>query len=150
MKPPHRFVLVAARLLLGGAFVYLGAVKAVDPIAFLKTVRLFGITDSPIALNLIAAILPWFEVCCGVLLLASVKARAAAALQFAMLAVFTVVVIARAVTLQHGTGVAFWLIRFDCGCGSGEIVVWLKLLENVGMMLLAALLVAAGSAHKPS
>ncbi len=144
MTSLHRSILIAAWLLLGAIFIYLGLVKVVDPVAFLKVVRLFDVMGSPLALNLVAAVLPWFEVFCGVLLLSAVKARAAAALQFAMLTVFTVLVIVRAFTLHQQTGVAFWLVRFDCGCGSGEIIVWAKLLENLGMMFLAGLLIAAG------
>jgi len=31
-------------------------------------------------------------------------------------------------------------IKFDCGCGGGEVVIWKKLIENSALILLAVLL----------
>src|SRR4051812_17969625 len=66
------FPAVLARWILGGVFLYMGLSKALHPVDFLKLLRQFELPGSPIWLNLIAAILPWFEIACGLLLVAGV------------------------------------------------------------------------------
>lgn len=137
----HPGTLVAARVVLGAIFVYLGLVKAVDPVAFLKQVRQFDVIQTSLLLNLTAATVPWFEVFCGVLLLAGVKVRAAALLQLVMLAAFTLVVTLRALAMQENSSIPFCSIHFDCGCGTGDVFVCMKLVENTAMMLLSGFVV---------
>src|SRR5882672_9184496 len=72
------YVAVLARWVLGGVFIYMGMSKAVHPEEFLKLVRDYEIIGNPLALNLIAAALPWFEIFCGLLLLAGVAVRGTA------------------------------------------------------------------------
>lgn len=141
MKPVTPGVLTAARILLGAVFVYMGAVKVVDPVAFLKLVHAYDVFQTAPALNLIAALLPWFEVFCGLLLVSGMKARAAALLQLALLLGFSVLIAARGIALGHVGATPWWAVQFDCGCGTGEVVVGLKLLENAGLILLAAVVV---------
>ncbi len=140
----------AARILLGGIFLYLGVVKALDPVGFLKLVRQFDVVHSPPILNFTAAVLPWFEIFCGALLLLGVKTRAAALLQTILLAGFTGLVAWRALAIYRAGGTPFCAIRFDCGCGTGEVLICLKLVENTAMLLLAAFVVANGSRTPPS
>jgi uncharacterized membrane protein YphA (DoxX/SURF4 family) len=134
-------VLLGTRLLLGAVFLYLGVVKALDPADFLKLVRAFHIVESAPMLNLVAAVLPWLEVFCGALLLLGIKIRAAALVQLGLLVVFTAAVAWRAIAIHRMGATPFCAIRFDCGCGTGEMLVCMKLVENTGLMLLAALLV---------
>jgi uncharacterized membrane protein YphA (DoxX/SURF4 family) len=129
---------VLTRWLLGALMVYMGWVKAVDPVDFLKLVRQYDLVQSPMLLNSIAAMLPWFEVFCGLLLLAGVAVRGAAAMLLLMLMPFTAVVLDRALVIHSATGVAFCAVRFDCGCGAGEIQICHKLLENGVMVFLSA------------
>jgi uncharacterized membrane protein YphA (DoxX/SURF4 family) len=63
---------VLARWLLGAVFLYMGLNKALHPVEFLKMVRQYDLVQSSLLLNSIAAALPWFEVFCGLLLLAGV------------------------------------------------------------------------------
>ena len=132
---------IAARLVLGGIFVYLGAVKAADPVAFLKLARQFDVITTPPALNVIAAVLPWFEIVCGALLLLGIKPRAAALLQFILLLGFTALVVIRALAIHRTGGVPFCAIHFDCGCGTGEVLVCMKLIENLCLLVLAGMIV---------
>ncbi len=136
------YTAVLARIALGVVFIYLGVAKAVDPVAFLKLVRQFGVLESPPALNVIAAVLPWFEVFSGMLLLLGVKPRATASVQFVMLAGFTVLVLARAIAIYRSGGVPFCAVKFDCGCGTGEVLICMKLAENAGLLVLAGLVAA--------
>ena len=62
---------VIGRWQLGIVFIIMGLHKALPhPEAFLKLVRQYDLVTHPLLLNAIGAALPWFEVFCGVLLLA--------------------------------------------------------------------------------
>jgi uncharacterized membrane protein YphA (DoxX/SURF4 family) len=121
---------VLARWLLGAAFVYLGLNKALHPVDFLKLVREYDLVQSSLPLNSIAIVLPWFEIFCGLLLLAGVAVRGTALLLVLMLVPFTVVVIRRALALQAARHIPFCAVKFDCGCGTGEVFICRKVLEN--------------------
>jgi uncharacterized membrane protein YphA (DoxX/SURF4 family) len=127
-----------ARWVLGGFFIWMGWHKAIEPVAFLKLVRAYELVTTPLLLNLIAAGLPWFEIFCGALLIVGVFPRAAALLILAMLVPFTLAILRRALHLHETGGLPFCLIKFNCGCGSGEVFVCRKLTENLGWIFLSA------------
>jgi len=136
---------VAARWLLGATFCYMGSVKVLHPVEFLKLVRQYDLVHNPVLLNSIAAALPWFEVFCGVLLIAGVAVRGSATMLVLMLVPFTVVVLRRALAMQAAQDIPFCAVKFDCGCGAGEIVICGKLVENAALLLLACwMVVGAG------
>ena len=95
-------------------------------------------------LNMIGAALPWFEVYCGVLLLAGVAVRGAALNLVAMLVPFTLIVLKRALAIAAASGIPFCAVKFDCGCGAGEVFICHKLVENTVLLLLSAWLLAGG------
>jgi len=131
-------VTLLARLGLGGLYVFMGLSKAAQPVEFLKLVRQYELVDAPFWLNLIAATLPWFEVFCGLLLLTGIAVRGAALVSLGMLIPFTAVVWQRAEVLQQASQIPFCAVRFDCGCGAGEVQICYKLIEN-GLLLLLSL-----------
>ncbi|MGQ0553459.1 MAG: MauE/DoxX family redox-associated membrane protein [Planctomycetota bacterium] len=133
--------LLLARLVLGGSFVWLGALKAADPAAFLVAVRQFGVVSDThaLSLNLLAATLPWVEIWCGLLLLLGIGVRGAALTLLLMLVVFTLAIFQRATQIQAAEGLRFCEVAFDCGCGTGIVPVCSKLAQNVGLLLMAAL-----------
>ena len=134
---------VLARWLLGAFFLYAGMAKALQPADFLKLVRQYDMVTNPILLNGIASSLPWFEAFCGLLLLCGVAVRGAACVLVLLLAPFTFIVFRHALAIQGAAGIAFCAVKFDCGCGTGEVYICHKLVENgVWMMLLLGL--AAG------
>ena len=148
---------VAARWWLACLFIYMGLNKALpNPQDFLKLVREYHMVSTPWLLNSIAAALPWFEVFCGVLLLLGVAVRGSALMLIAMLVPFSAIVLRRALQIWHDPqpllmGVtaakpqSFCAIKFDCGCGMGEVFICHKLIENTVLMLLSAwLLTGAG------
>ncbi len=135
-------VAVLARWFLGLLFIYMGMNKALHPVEFLKLVRQYELVQTPLLLNLIAAGLPWFEVFCGLLLVAGVAVRGSALLLVAMLVPFTLVVLRRALELHGASGVPFCAIKFDCGCGTGEVLICRKLAENSGLIVLSLFLTA--------
>jgi uncharacterized membrane protein YphA (DoxX/SURF4 family) len=128
---------LAARWFLGGLFVYTGLEKALDPVSFLKLVRQYEMMQTPFLLNCVGSLLPWFEVFCGVVLLAGIAVRGAALTVAAVLIPFTALVWHRALVLQAERGISFCAVKFDCGCGTGEVFICGKLLENALLVLLA-------------
>jgi uncharacterized membrane protein YphA (DoxX/SURF4 family) len=141
---------VAARWLLGALFIYMGVSKAFHivghdgqditegPVAFLKLVHQYDMVSNPVLLNTIAALLPWFEIFCGVLLLAGVAVRGAALMLVVMLIPFTLIVLKHGLALAAANGIPFFSVKFDCGCGTGEVITWHKIAENCGLIVLAA------------
>jgi uncharacterized membrane protein YphA (DoxX/SURF4 family) len=133
---------VLVRWLLGGFFVYMGWQKALHPDLFQDLLREYHIVQSPLALNSIAISLPWFEIFCGLLLLAGIAVRGVALLLTALLAVFTGVVLHRALGLQAAQAIPFCAVKFDCGCGGGPEFICAKLPENILMILVSVWLLA--------
>jgi uncharacterized membrane protein YphA (DoxX/SURF4 family) len=131
------YVALLARWLLGALFVYLGLTKALHPVEFLKLVRQYEMVSSPVLLNSIAGALPWFEVFCGLLLVAGVAVRGSALISLLMLAPFTLVILRRALALSAAKAVPFCTVAFDCGCGTGEVIACHKLVENCALILLS-------------
>ena len=130
-----------ARWVLGICFVYLGLNKAWNPTDFLKAVHQYGWVDQTLFLTWIAALLPWLEVFCGLLLLAGFRVRGAAFAVFGMLVFFSGIILHRALRIHETTGIDFCEIRFDCGCGNGAVLVCRKLVENALLTALSLALV---------
>ena len=123
-------VAVLARWVLGALFIYMGLKKALHPVEFIKLVRQYDVLHHYLLLNLVASLLPWLETFCGVLLLLGVAVRGVALTLVAMLIPFTTMVVLRALHLQQLNHLAFCAIKFDCGCGAGEVFICHKLAEN--------------------
>ena len=128
---------LAARCLLGILFIYMGLNKAMHPVEFLKLVRQYDVLHNYFLLNLTASALPWFEVFCGGLLLFGLAVRGTALMVLAMLIPFTVLVLLRAIALHQANGLPFCAIKFDCGCGAGEVFICRKMAENTLLMVLS-------------
>jgi uncharacterized membrane protein YphA (DoxX/SURF4 family) len=133
---------VLARWLLGAVFLYMGLSKALYSVDFLKLLRQYDIVQTSLLLNSMAAALPWFEVFCGLLLLAGIAVRGTALTLLAMLVPFTILVWHHALILQAALVVPFCAVRFDCGCGTGEEFICRKLLENFLLILLTVWLLS--------
>jgi len=139
--------LLLARLVVGGLFVYMGIVKIQDPIAFLKQINLYEMLPQtpPHFLNGTAIVLPWLEVICGLALILGVYVRGAGTMIALMLVVFTPAIFLRAWGIHTTEGTSFFKIAFDCGCGTGEVIIWQKLLANIGLLLGALIAVFSAS-----
>ena len=122
-------------------FIYMGLNKALHPVDFLKMVHQYDLVNTPLLLNLVAAGLPWFEIYCGLLLVFGVAVRGTALLLVAMLIPFTLVVLRRALAIHAAGDIAFCAIKFDCGCGNGEVFICRKILENTLLTALALFLI---------
>jgi uncharacterized membrane protein YphA (DoxX/SURF4 family) len=134
---------VLARWWLGCVFIYMGLHKALPhPEFFLKLVRQYDMVTDPLFLNSIGAALPWFEVYCGLLLVCGIAIRGSALMLAAMLVPFSLVALNRALTIAAVSGKAFCAVKFDCGCGAGEVFICHKLVENTVLLLLTSWLLS--------
>jgi hypothetical protein len=127
----------AGRCLLGGFLIYMGAIKAMEPADFLKLLREYQFLASPWPLNAVAALLPWFEICCGMFLLSNAAVRGTALIVSLMFLAFSAAILHRALALQAELSLPFCAVSFDCGCGAGEVFVCTKLTENAAWFLLS-------------
>lgn len=123
----------AARLLLGGVFIYAGYVKIIDPAGFAKNIYQYQLLPD-FWVNVSAVFLPWLEVITGAaLILAAQLRRGAASLIFMMLLVFTAAIV---ISIFRG-------LDISCGClstdPSAAKIGWRKVAENTGLLALAAL-----------
>lgn len=98
---------LAFRLYIGSIFVFASMSKVVYPAEFADSIANYQILPYW-AVNVFAAVLPWLEMICGVLLLIGVRVKSVALCIGAMLAMFTVAI---AINLARGTPIA-------CGCFS--------------------------------
>ena len=74
-------------IVVGAIFVYAGALKAADPVAFARDISNFHILPWPIGVRL-AFYLPWLEIICGLTLLLRWFRSGATAILTALTAVF--------------------------------------------------------------
>lgn len=152
-RPPDRVLrardgaFVVLRVAIGLLMIYLGWGKAWDPVQFLKLVREYGMVTDPILLNGIAGLLPWLEVFLGLMLVCGVAVRGTALVTLALLVPFTAAVLWRALAIRSALGIAFCAVKFDCGCGLGEVWICAKLAENT-LLIVASVALAAGAGNR--
>jgi putative oxidoreductase len=101
----NRAVLLAFRIVLGGLFVYAGAVKALAPLDFAQDIRNYDIVGPSLSF-MAAVVLPWLEILAGAFLIAGVWKRGAALVISALLVFFVALIV---VTMVRG-------LDIDCGC----------------------------------
>jgi putative oxidoreductase len=92
-KIPRRFFWRIVDLIVGGIFIYAGAIKALDPVQFANDIDNYKILPWPISVAL-AFYLPWLEIFCGVALIVRLLYRGALSILTALILVFTLATIA--------------------------------------------------------
>jgi putative oxidoreductase len=102
-----KYLALAARLLIGGLFIYASAYKIWAPAEFAASIRNYMILPVSWS-NLAAVTLPWIELGAGALLILGVFTRPAALLTTSMLVVFLAAII-----YAYSVG-----LDIDCGCFS--------------------------------
>ena len=146
MKNP--WLHMALRLALGGFFVYASLDKIAAPVAFARIVYQWQIL-SPAPANLVAVVLPWVEALAGVLLIAGLWKREAAAVIAALLVVF---ILAAGSVMARGIDVE------NCGCVSTAKteekawwtgVGWFLVARNLAMLGAALVLIRIPSREGP-
>lgn len=125
----NRWLALAFRLYLGGLFVYASMYKIQYPGEFAESVAAYGIVPYYLVAPL-AVFMPWVELVSGVLLVAGIRAKAAAVTIGAMLAMFTV---ALAYVLVAD-------IPIGCGCFTAQEAEasWLTVCRDLAWLAMAA------------
>lgn len=138
--PRHRLNWVL-RLVVGGAFVFAGALKIADPAQFAVAVSHYRLVPHEL-LNLLAILLPWIEVTAGVFVLAGIWLRAAALVITGLTAVFFALIVS---ALARG-------LNIECGCFGtvgGKNVGLLNLAIDATLFFLAAFLARRSKNCRP-
>lgn len=104
---PLPYAVLAARLLIGGLFLYACIHKIGDPVGFGASIRNYTILPAAWS-NLVAIALPWIELGAGLFLILGIQTKPAALLTSGMLAVFL-----GAIVYAYSIG-----LDIDCGCFS--------------------------------
>ncbi|GAA1311847.1 MauE/DoxX family redox-associated membrane protein [Pseudonocardia xinjiangensis] len=127
-----------ARLGLAAVWLTSGVLKAIDPDQTYIAVRAYDVLP-PIGVEVVAGILPWFEIALGVLLLVGVGIRTVGVLSVLLLLGFVA-----GVSQAWARG-----LLIDCGCfggggavAPGQTAYVQELLRDTGFIVLAAWLVA--------
>ena len=124
---------VAVRLFLGVLLLAASIGKVTQPDAFAQSIANYRILPPPFPM-VVATILPWVELFCGLCLIAGFYLRGSSALVVLLFAVFTGTVLSALV--RH--------LDIACGCFSQDPEVgnigWTKIIENTGYLLLSIFL----------
>ena len=127
-----RFFYHLGRLVLALVFIYAGAVKMQDVVAFAGHIAAYQIL--PYALNyLVAATLPYMEFLAGIMLLLNARVRPALLVVGGMTLIFMAALVS---VLVRG-------LEIDCGCfdpgGGQDVTAGVALLRDIGLMILVFL-----------
>ncbi|MGD9344855.1 MAG: MauE/DoxX family redox-associated membrane protein [Candidatus Aminicenantes bacterium] len=99
------YILWIIRLAVGGIFIWAGLLKVADPLEFAQDIANYRILSRDLSF-LIALVLPWLEILCGVLVIIGIFRTASALLLSGLLSLFLLLI---TVTLIRGLDV-------NCGC----------------------------------
>ena len=144
MNGMGKYLPSAVRILLGVIFIYAALLKIADPVAFAGSVAAYRILPY-FASYLTAAVLPFLELSCGLLLISGYRVRGGALIIGAMNLVF---MIALTAAIVRG-------LDIDCGCfkqGGTKTTPWTALLRDAVFlaMTLFVLRTEAKSDREPS
>jgi len=129
------YLVLALRLILAAVFIYAALQKIGKPLAFADEIRMYRILDLGPLLYIMAIVLPWIELFCGLSLLTGLLMRGSALILFVFNAVFLVAVSIRTAGIMGDEGIGFMSVYFDCGCGFGATHAWKKLIEDTAFFL---------------
>ncbi len=126
------YVVLIARLVIAGFFIFFGISKIAEPASFANEIGNYNLMPE-FVIQLMALVLPWLEIVVGYLILFGIKLRENAILATLLLVSFTL-----AVAIAFASG-----LDISCGCsssGGGQKVGWLKIFENTGLIILTLIL----------
>jgi uncharacterized membrane protein YphA (DoxX/SURF4 family) len=141
MSGKRETLILLVRLALGGVFLYAGILKIADLVAVAGSVAAYRIL--PYFGNyLVAAVIPWLEAICGLLLIAGWRTKGAAAVVLLLNLLFITVL---ASALARG-------LDIDCGCfrqGGEKSSAWIALFRDC-FFLAGAVILLRNGAKRPS
>ena len=132
----NKYLLLFSRLILGVIFIVAGIDKIANPDAFSASIEAYKLLPYSL-INVVALIIPWIELICGIFLVGGVYLRGASALLSILLVVFIFAIISAMMRE----------LKIDCGCFGKEHatpVSWMKVLEDLGLFVLGIHLLLFG------
>lgn len=124
--------LLTARTILGFVFVYAAISKAAEPESFAIAIANYKLLPD-FLINISAIILPWIELCAGLLLLFGISVKENSAILSGLLIIFIAAIF---ISLLRG-------LDIECGCFgtvNGSKVGMIKIIENAGLLILGLIL----------
>ncbi|MFH1373277.1 MAG: MauE/DoxX family redox-associated membrane protein [bacterium] len=124
------WLMVLSRVFIGFTFIFAAYYKITDPYTFAKSIWYYHLVPGEV-INLMALILPWVELLCGLALILGLFYNGAVVLVNAMTVIF---IVALGSTIVRG-------IDIDCGCfkastASGDAA-WRSLTFNLVLIVFA-------------
>jgi putative oxidoreductase len=121
------YLSLALRIYVGCIFIYASLNKIPDPGVFAVNIAAYRVIPYW-GLHLVAIVLPWIELICGVFLILGLRTRAAASILCGLLSMFTLFVI---INIFRDSAIS-------CGCFGtvGEAISWKKVALNTIWLLM--------------
>ena len=135
----HPLMVWIYRIVVAVVLLYAGVKKVWMPMEFARLLKEYQILPNQL-LNLVAVMLPWIEVVCGVCFITGLWLRGTALLLSGMNAVFAIAIAFRAWLIMATTGIGFFDLTFDCGCGFGVVYIPTKIVENLLLVAVGVLI----------
>lgn len=135
----NKFLLFGLRIFLGFIFIFAAVTKVADPEGFSQSIYNYKLMPD-FLINFLAIAIPWIELVAGILLVFGISVKENSAIISGLLLVF---IIAIGISLARG-------LDIDCGCFGtidGSKVGLLKILENIGLLLLSLILIKFDSKY---
>jgi uncharacterized membrane protein YphA (DoxX/SURF4 family) len=126
----HPLVVWGCRLVVAAVLIFAAVQKIWMPLEFARLIREYHLLPDQV-LNLVAVVLPWLELICGMCFLSGLWLMGTAVLFSSLNIIFVIAIAYRAWLIMSSTGVGFLDLRFDCGCGFGVVYIPTKILENL-------------------
>ena len=123
----NKYLVFGARLILGAVFIYASLEKIQNPAGFAQAIYNYRMVPEAL-INIMAIVLPWLELICGILIIVGVFVRGSALLIGAMLAVF---IVALSSAILRG-------LDISCGCFTlegGRGIAGKTLVEDILLMV---------------
>ena len=128
----NKYLLLSIRIFLGFIFLFAAITKVTDPIGFSQSIYNYRLMPD-FTINFLSIAFPWIELVAGILLIFGIAVKENSAILSALLFVFIVAII---ISIARG-------LNIDCGCFGtveGSKVGLIKILENVGLLIIGLIL----------
>jgi len=129
----NKYFLLLCRVILGIVFIFAAVSKADEPEGFAQSISNYKLLPL-FLINFFAIILPWIELCAGLLLIFGISVKENSAILTSLLVIFIIAIV---ISLARG-------LNIDCGCFGtveGTKVGAQKVLENIGLLLAGLILI---------
>jgi putative oxidoreductase len=123
----HKALILIARYILGLVFVIASVEKITIPELFAANIQAYQVMPMAV-INLIALVIPWLELICGIFLLGGVFVRTSSLLLSMLLGMFILLI----------THAILRGLKIDCGCfgtSHASLVGWMRVLEDIGLFI---------------